>query len=81
VNAHLKHTLADIGKDWRKVCGPHCNGEIGSPLYDIRIIATGKLYRIPDFTYQRMLKHNAEPTPEGWLEITEDGEPIEEDVS
>ena len=75
----------DVEKDfavtWRMGVEQNPQATLPSPLYDIRIIATGKLYRIPDFTYQRMLKHNAEPTPEGWQEIDEDGLPVEEDLS
>jgi len=66
-----------IGSDWRKVSGPICNGHPCGPEWIVRIISTGKLYRIGDFTYQRMLKHHAEPTPYGWMEIDEDGEPVE----
>lgn len=66
---------ADLGKDWYRV-GTHFGSLLG-PEHDIRVIATGKLFRIGDFTYTRLLKHRAEPTPEGWLEISEEGEPVE----
>jgi len=62
------------GKDWYRV-GVHYGCLLG-PEHDIRIISTGKLYRVGDFTYTRLSKHKAEPTPDGWLEISEDGEPI-----
>lgn len=65
-----------IGQDWYRVCGPRYSGNPCGPEHDIRVTASGKLYRIGDFTYQR-LKNGAEPTPYGWLEITEDGEPVE----
>lgn len=71
-------TVSDIGKDWRKVSGPICTGHPCGPDWIVRVISTGKLYRIGDFTYQRMARHSAEPTPYGWQELDEDGEPIED---
>lgn len=66
-----------VGKDWRKVEGPICRGNPGGPEWRVRIISTGRLYSVGDFAYQRMARFSAEPTPEGWLEISEDGEPVE----
>lgn len=66
-----------VGADWRKVSGPICNGNPGGPDWIVRIISTERLYRVGDFTYQRMARFNAEPTPDGWLEISEDGDPVE----
>lgn len=64
------------GQDWYRV-GRHFGSLLG-PEHDIRVVSTGKLYRIGDPTYQR-LKNGAEPTPYGWLEIGEDGNPIDGD--
>lgn len=74
----MAETIArTVGADWRKVSGPICNGNPGGPDWIVRIIRTDRLYRVGDFTYQRMARFNAEPTPEDWLEISEDGEPVE----
>jgi hypothetical protein len=64
------------GQDWYRV-GRHFGSLLG-PEHDIRIVSTGKLYRVGDLTYQR-LKKGSEPTPEGWLELGEDGDPIDGD--
>jgi len=64
------------GQDWYRV-GRHFGGLLG-PEHDIRVLSTGKLYRVGDLTYQR-LRNGAKPTPYGWLELNEDGEPIDGD--
>lgn len=75
--ATLSQEVRDTLRDWRKVSGPICDSNPCGPSWIVRVISTGKLYRIGDFTYQRMLKHGAEPTPYGWMELTEDGDPVE----
>lgn len=70
-------TAKSVGSDWRKVSGPICNGNPGGPDWIVRVVSTGRLYRVGDFSYQRMARFNAEPTPDGWLEIDETGEPVE----
>lgn len=75
--AALSQEVRDTLKGWRKL-GTHVGSLLG-PEHDIRIIATGKIYRIGDLTYLR-LKNGAEPTPYGWLELDEDGNPAEEDI-
>ena len=65
-----------VGQDWYRV-GRHYGSLLG-PEHDIRVVATGKLYRVGDLTYQRLCK-GAEPTPYGWLELSEDGEPVEQE--
>lgn len=74
----LREIVGNVGRDWYRVgSGPFKSGAL-EPEHDIRIVATGRLYRIGDLTY-RLLKGGSEPTPEGWLELSEDGEPIDED--
>ncbi len=72
--AKLSQEVRDTLKGWRKL-GSHFGGLLGT-AHDIRIIDTGKIYRVGDLTFQR-LKNGAEPTPYGWLELDEDGQPVE----